>query len=617
MSARGVLAAALTVLAGLTFQAHAAEDGTEAAVVELREARYLVEPWREVLAPPGDDDPRWRPLSLPGQVDNPEQRLVRVWFRLGFRLDERPGQSRAALFPRLYSGGSLFLNGTPTGAVAGSSPTVQANWLRPHRFFLPTQSLRPGENTLHVGMSSRYARIGIGAPIIGPPEAIRALYEKRLFLEYNVAMISVWLLTTGGLLLLTIWLLRRQDILYGMLGLAALMWGIRTIHHVWPLVPLEWWVPWRAVYYAGTGYGDILLCLFVLRVARWHRAWIERGMLAYAAIGPLAMILLGQDFLERDALWYAGAIPLNLLAVAMIVRAAWRTRSWDTVALATTLGFTAAAFAWDIAVKGGWISFSNIYISHILTPLVILGICLVLLVHFINALGLAERANERLEARVRAREDELNASHEALRRLEADRAATAERGRIVQDMHDGLGSQLLSALAMVERGAAGERDISQVLRECIDDMRLAIDALAPGDDDLLSALGALRFRMEPRLAAAGIALDWRVATASDAIPIEPREGLALLRIMQEAIANVLKHAGASRLSVTVREEAGALDIAVADNGRGFDPGAAGRGRGLAHMRQRAAAIGATLNIRSSAAGSEIRLGKVQPADPAQ
>ncbi|MBI1906991.1 MAG: hypothetical protein HYS20_12290 [Rhodocyclales bacterium] len=617
MSARGVLIALLAVLMGLTLPARAVDGGPGEVVVELRDARYLVEPWHEMSIPPRDDDPRWRPLTLPGQVDNPEQGLVRVWFRLNFRLDDRPGQSQAVLFPRLYSGGSLFLNGALAGAVAGSSPTVQANWLRPHEFFLPTQGLRPGENTLHVGMSSRYAQIGFGAPFVGPPEAIRARYEKRLFWEYNVAMISVWLLTTGGLLLLTIWLLRRQDILYGMLGLAALMWGIRTIHHVWPLVPLEWWVPWRAVYYAGTGYGDILLCLFVLRVARWHRAWIERAALAYAAVGPLAMILLGQAFLHRDALWYAGAIPLNLLAVTMIVRAAWRIRSWDTVALAATLIFTGAAFAWDIAVKGGWISFSNIYISHVLTPLVILGICLVLLVHFVAALGLAERANERLEARVRAREAELTASHEALRRLESAQAAAAERGRIVQDMHDGLGSQLLSALAMVERGAAGEREISQVLRECIDDMRLAIDALAPGDDDLLSALGALRFRMEPRLAAAGITLDWRIATASDAIQIEPREGLALLRTLQEAIANVLKHAGASRLCVTVREEGGALEIAVADNGRGFDPGAAGRGRGLAHMRQRAAAMGAVLDIRSSATGSEIRLRKAHPATPAQ
>ena len=101
-----------------------------------------------------------------------------------------------------------------------------------------------------------------------------------------------------------------------------------------------------------------------------------------------------------------------------------------------------------------------------------------------------------------------DAKAERLRESERVKASAQERQRIMQDMHDGLGSQLLSSLMLVERGALSNEQVAQILRESIDDMRLAIDALAAEDSDLLSALGNMRFRMEPRLKAAGMEMQW-------------------------------------------------------------------------------------------------------------
>jgi len=85
--------------------------------------------------------------------------------------------------------------------------------------------------------------------------------------------------------------------------------------------------------------------------------------------------------------------------------------------------------------------------------------------------------------------------------------------------------------------------------------------------------------MAPRLAVAEIALEWNVFCQLDHVELEPREGLAILRIVQESIANVLKHARASRLTVTIEATATFLRVKIADDGVGFVPGAA-RGRGL-------------------------------------
>ena len=110
------------------------------------------------------------------------------------------------------------------------------------------------------------------------------------------------------------------------------------------------------------------------------------------------------------------------------------------------------------------------------------------------------------------------------------KASAQERQRIMQDMHDGLGSQLLSSLMLVERGAMSNEQVAQILRESIDDMRLAIDALAAEDSDLLAALGNMRFRMEPRLKGAGMDLQWDVAISARS-RLDPK---AVLRCADQA-----------------------------------------------------------------------------------
>lgn len=588
-----------------------AQAEPQQALIEIREAQVLVEPYQAHATPPDEGRGEWRTMALTARVENPSQELVRLWFRTRFRVDGDMEQAWMVMLPRLYSGGSVFLNGVAVGEVPGSSPTAQANWLHPHRFPLPAGVLQPGENTLLVGVPSRYDRIGLGAPIVGSAEAIRPLYAQRMFWEYTIAMVSVWLLLLGGMFLLAIWFWRRQEVLYGIFGLATLAWGIRTIHHVWPVVPLDLWVYWRAIYYAGTGFGDILICIFLMRSGDFRHRWIERSALLYAAIGPLAMLAMGQDFQRQDYLWYGGAMPLNFLAVGVMARAVWKRQTWDTVALAGAMGIGVLAFVRDYAIKAGWLPFGSVYTAHAVAPLVIIAICLVLVVRFIQALRRLENVNVEMERRLRVREAEINANHEVLRQMELAQASAVERQRIMQDMHDGLGSHLLSSLAVVQRGGTGHQEIAGMLQECIDDMRLVVDALTPEDNDLLAALGTLRFRMAPRLAAAGIELDWQVSCPADSLELDPREGLSVLRIVQEAISNVLKHAGASRLTVSIDAGERALEIRIADNGRGFAEDTSGPGRGLGNMKKRAAAIGASLDIASSSGGAHIRLHKLR------
>ena len=225
-----------------------------------------------------------------------------------------------------------------------------------------------------------------------------------------------------------------------------------------------------------------------------------------------------------------------------------------------------------------------------------------------RALADLQRTNAELEQRVQQKQRELERNFEELERLSRGAAVADERQRIMTDMHDGIGAQLISALSMAESGDASHREIAEILRECIDDLRLTIDSLAFDDNELLPALGNFRYRIDGRLRSVGIELDWQVDDLPQLSYLSPRNVLHILRILQEAFANVLKHARASR----VRLETGVLPggqrvfISVSDDGKGFAASEV-RGRGLGNMTRRATSIGGELRVASTGEGTNVQL----------
>jgi len=152
--------------------------------------------------------------------------------------------------------------------------------------------------------------------------------------------------------------------------------------------------------------------------------------------------------------------------------------------------------------------------------------------------------------------------------------------------------------------------VAQIVRECIDDLRLVIDSMEPVDDDLLTVLGSLRYRLEPRFNAAGISLSWQVRELPPLHYLTPRNVLHILRVLQEALTNVLKHAGASRITVSTGVDLldGTVWLRVADDGHGFPAqGSPSAGRGLGNMRRRAEALGGTLEMDTGPGGTNITL----------
>jgi signal transduction histidine kinase len=277
----------------------------------------------------------------------------------------------------------------------------------------------------------------------------------------------------------------------------------------------------------------------------------------------------------------------------------WAILGGTTVTL--LLGLT------DLAVSAGWLPFGPAARMSYGAPLLLCSLVYAMAEVYFRTFEQARAQAAELERRVQERTAELERTHERLLALERVATVAAERERLMRDMHDGIGSQLITTLQTVERGGCGPEEVGELLRACMDDLRLMIDSLEPDEASLQMALANLAYRLEPRLRAAGVALKWDV---EDCAPL-PASGatLQVLRIVQEAVSNVLKHAGASMLRLATRREEGALVLQIADDGRGFAQcGAVGTAhRGLRNMRLRAQQLQAALDIESGVGGTRLTL----------
>jgi signal transduction histidine kinase len=195
-------------------------------------------------------------------------------------------------------------------------------------------------------------------------------------------------------------------------------------------------------------------------------------------------------------------------------------------------------------------------------------------------------------------------------RGERERLLSDERERIMREMHDGLGGQLISLLSMVQLGKASHDEVAEGLRRSLDDMRIVIDSLEERASSFRELLGKLRARLDPLLRRNEISLQWRVDDLPALDELGPEEALHCVRIIQEAVSNVIQHAWAHRVEIDIsseEEDPRSIVIGIRDDGIGSTPGTTSAGRGTRNMADRAHAIGATLSIEPAEPGRRIRL----------
>lgn len=561
-------------------------------------------------AAPPPADARWGSVELPDRWTPARAAQAHfAWYRVGFDAPAGTDAPWMLYLPRMRDGGDMFLNGALLARVPVTDAQRFVRWMRPFAFPIPPAQLRAGRNELLVRMPA-IPDSYMSTVWVGPEAELRPRYESRNFWVYTTAQTIAIVTMVVALFVIAIWVRRRLAFDFGLFGLAALFWGLRTLSLVIEDYPRWAWLPWRVVNYAATGGFVVAMMIFMLRFAGIRLRWLDRLLIAYWPTGPLILAVGGLAVHDAVDRWYqAGLIAIGALMFATTLYAGWRQRTAGALALCGGVLFSLPLGVHDYLLSQGFLDVERPYILHFGAVALLLVVGTLLVDRFVRSLRAAEQSSEVLAQRVAERERELAANFDKLRAYEREHAASVERQRIMQDMHDGLGSQLLTSLAAVERGALDSRAVAQVLREAMDDMRIAIDTLSPGREGLLEALGNLRYRLEPRFRAAGIELSFAYGELPERLDVAPDAALQILRVLQEALSNVLKHARAAHVRVEARVEPdpARFVLGVFDDGGGFSAPSSGAGRGLPGMHRRAQRIGAALDIASDAQGTRVVL----------
>jgi signal transduction histidine kinase len=588
----------------------------------------VLEPAEALLLPAADTAPpaadrAWQRVALPDlwHRSRPQAPRSVAWYRVDFQFPEKDaGQPWAVYLPYLAYGGQIWLNDELVAQLPENSPQAHVRWIRPHLAALPRTLLHPGDNQLLVraalpppGPAMNMPRLGIG-----PLAELAGLYERRFFWLSVTPYITAAVCLLVAAFVLFIWWRRRSEVMYGLFGIAAALWGIRTLTFVIEVVPMQWWLLWRTAYLGATGGFIVATAVLAMRYAGIRKPWIERSLAAYWLVGPLWLLLGGvgaEPLVNRY--WIAGFLPIGMSIVAVSVAAMWRLRTLASAVLPSALaigalaGLNDYAVNWNVGVLNllpGWTEWAGhrIFLLHHGANLLLVGMGGLLTMRFVQTLASLEELNRTLETRVADRERELSENYRHMAALQRQNVAAQERQLIMREIHDGLGSQLFVSLSRVERGDMQGSQIADALRDCIADMRIALDTLAPGDDDFRSALGNFMFRWQQQLAAAGVTPAWTIDVPDRSLSLSPHASLALLRIVQEALTNVLKHAGARKVQVRFRQARDALELEVEDDGCGAAARSA-PGRGLDNMRARARQLGGRLDVRMGRAGTCVAL----------
>lgn len=442
---------------------------------------------------------------------------------------------------------------------------------------------------------------GLSEVLFGTRAEVRALYAQQVYWRMVASIVVASASLVLGLLGLLVWYHQREGV-YLYYGLAEVMWSLRTAGYYLTdrfLLPWPWWGVLMNALYCGA---IACICYFGLLLAhRGGKPW--KQLVQAFVVGSAAMIVVSFAFDQHAwwRQWRTAYLVLALCCAAVVVHAAVRQRSREAIVMSAATGVTVAIGLRD------WVVITLATANYTSFPWVtyawpLFGIVMAVLLA--SRLRAATRAQElhaqELATRLRQQEEALAQAFARSRAQTAHAAATEERQRVLQDMHDGVGHELLGALQTAHEAGTSREIVAQQIQRAMDHLKLTVDVLQEGAQDISTVLGLLRYRLGPRLQAAGIAMEWRVDAIASPEGWTTRHARDLQMLLYEAFTNMLAHSRADRVrfSATLRPD-GRIAICLEDNGRGLAP-AAHTGNGRQTMAARAQRLGGELSVANGA-----------------
>ena len=568
---------------------------------------------------PPVDAPGWQPTVLPERAPlRAGQREQRAWYRLRFQGGPPPANLQALLLRRPLSALQIYVNGTLLGdsGVARHPLPVYRSDLR---YNLPPALWTAPRIEVLVLSVSRQGRAGLGEVLIGDSAALAAYKAERNWRDKTIPGHSVLISAILAIAFAAVWVARPRESAFGWLAAALAGRALFTQLGVQQTPWFDWPELYRCLIYLSLlgfiycelEFSRVLLQLSDARAERRVRpafALIAATVVGVSLTGSGGYAVVGALLAVPAALVVGGTVVWRFARHARAHPESREVR-WLLILAGVLLLVGTRDWLYDLKLVG--LDGSGRF-QHFLTPVAFAVFGGMLLRRHLAALDAAESMNRQLEARVAEKSDEIERNWLHIAGIERERARFEERDRLMRGMHDGVGGHLVQALAMADAGQSVER-VREAVQCSLDDLRLLIDASDVHVERLNDVLARFRERLARRTATLGIVLDWDFTRMPELPRLAPERTVQVLRILQELLTNVIKHAQTRRVVIECQllQPPGAPQrvlLDLRDDGVGFDSIQLRAGRGQASLAQRAQALGGTLQLESRpGAGCHVRL----------
>jgi signal transduction histidine kinase len=545
------------------------------------------------------------PVSLPHRSTPGAEPPGAVQFRAFFDLTDKPADPLFLYIPSVNRPIAVRLNGETVFDRRAHALWSDPMATDPVLFIVPQALLVSGRNVLTVAFNSDRRAVPdiLSAIYLGSRADVVPNFKLRFFLQERLRAIAGGAQILLGIAVLFAFFCRPQDRLFQWMTALVVLTSVFSLGLLAGFRPDSEYI--RSYTLAlGPGVGLAFVGVALIMAGTPPPKILK---ILAVALTVLLLLALATGIIDSRATIAAIAVAFmigSFLAGSVIVaRGALSADNVDARLMLAPFCLISCFAIRDFCVGLGVLDGSVLLIPYV-RLIFLVAFAAMLMRRLAASLTAVDHANETLNRRLGEREHELDALHRKERSEAARLVREDERQRLTRDLHDGISGHLVSIIALAER-AGGGSDIEQAARQALDDLRLVIYSLDLGDRELPLALANFRERLIPQLRRLGVVLDWSTADLPEVSGVTPANALTILRILQEAVTNALKHGPARRIAIRGMPQDGRAALIVENDGRPFADGKAGLG--LDNMRRRADGLNGEIRIRARDDGTALTL----------
>ena len=567
---------------------------------------------------PSFDNVQWQATELPIMQElpsyveiTPDAPMSRVWLSFDYKISPDFDASQGvALYGTRVMGGSyaIYINDQ---LVFDNRHNWRMQWNHPLYFQIPYPLLKSSD-ALNIKIAVPYKDAlgyAVGSLYIGDVAKLKEWSEMRYLFSISFPWWCSFVLLILGLMSLHLYFTRIDKNTNWIFFSTSIAYFVCTLQFVYDVPDNDTYSLWYgSIVDSSTTWFIVLASMYILSLSK--RKFPKVKFLAYFTTILISIVTLPMWQWNASALIFQHQINIFLIIgiAGLLLYLSVVENNTSLRLLTISLWLLVAGGIHDIGYMTSHLSPDSFWVfGYSSLPFMFIFIFM-LQRSYINTYKLTLQHNKIITEKLAEQELRLSQQQAQIISQEKVIAVASERDRFMRDIHDGIGGILISTLRAAENNQPISH-ISDMLKDCLVDLENIILSLEPNEKDLTVLLGSLRQKLHKRLDKTGVNIGWHIADLPDVDGLDATRSLSILRVIQEAITNSLKHSRCTAIqvsaSVTSCDGKQSITIVIEDNGIGFDESGIANARGLKNMRHRADHGGFSVSIFSDLHGSRV------------